>query len=73
VIESGRRHYNTVRPQVSLGYRPPAPEVFVPASSAWPAALARATPPAKLPVVERPTLQSGSSTKTGAGGQHDTD
>ncbi|MCJ2079048.1 IS3 family transposase [Methylobacterium sp. E-016] len=55
VIESWRRHYNTVRPHASLGYRPPAPEVFVPAFSAWPAALARPAPPAKLPVAERPT------------------
>ena len=29
VIESWRRHYNTVRPHGSLGYKPPAPEVFV--------------------------------------------
>ena len=28
VIESWRRHYNTVRPHASLGYRPPAPEVL---------------------------------------------
>jgi len=55
VIESWRRHYNTVRPHASLGYRPPAPEVFVPAFSAWPSALARPAPPAKLPMVERPT------------------
>lgn len=55
VIEGWRRHYNGVRPHASLGYRPPAPEVFVPAFSAWPAALARPTPPAKLLVVERPT------------------
>jgi transposase InsO family protein len=32
VIESWRRHYNTERPHGSLGYKPPAPEVFVPAS-----------------------------------------
>ncbi|MCO5088766.1 MAG: IS3 family transposase [Methylobacteriaceae bacterium] len=32
VIESWRRHYNTVRPHESLGYKPPAPEVFVPKS-----------------------------------------
>ena len=25
-IESWRRHYNTVRPHSSLGYRPPSPE-----------------------------------------------
>ncbi len=31
VIESWRRHYNTIRPHGSLGYKPPAPEVFVPA------------------------------------------
>ncbi len=24
-IESWRRHYNTVRPRASLGYKPPAP------------------------------------------------
>ena len=30
VIESWRRHYNAVRPHGSLGYKPPAPEVFVP-------------------------------------------
>src|SRR3712207_4742359 len=34
VIESWRRHYNTVRPHASLGYKPPAPEVFVPAFAA---------------------------------------
>ena len=31
VIESWRRRYNTVRPHGSLGYKPPAPEIFVPA------------------------------------------
>ena len=36
VIESWRRHYNAVRPHASLGYKPPAPEVFVPALAAWP-------------------------------------
>ena len=39
VIESWRRHYNTIRPHASLGYKPPAPQVFVPAFAAWPAAL----------------------------------
>jgi hypothetical protein len=43
-----RRHYNAVRPHASLGYRPPAPEVFVPALSAWPATLRRPAPPATL-------------------------
>ena len=32
VIEAWRRHYNTIRPHSSLGYRPPAPEALV-----WPA------------------------------------
>ena len=39
VIESWRRHYNAIRPHELLGYKPPAPEVFVPAFAAWPAAL----------------------------------
>jgi transposase InsO family protein len=30
VIEQWRRHYNTVRPHSSLGYRTPAPETIVP-------------------------------------------
>jgi putative transposase len=54
VIESWRRHYNTIRPHASIGYKPPAPEVFVPAFAAWPAALRRPVPPATL--AQRPTL-----------------
>ena len=30
LIEAWRRHYNTVRPHSSLGYRPPAPEAAAP-------------------------------------------
>ncbi|MSO67652.1 MAG: transposase, partial [Pseudolabrys sp.] len=30
VIEQWRRHYNTVRPHSSLGYRPPAPQTMSP-------------------------------------------
>jgi transposase InsO family protein len=30
LLEQWRRHYNTQRPHSSLGYRPPAPEVFLP-------------------------------------------
>ena len=30
VIGQWRHHYNTVRPHSSLGYRPPAPQTFVP-------------------------------------------
>jgi putative transposase len=56
VIESWRRHYNTVRPHASLGYKPPAPEVFVPAFAAWPAAPPRPASPAKLMLAPRPTL-----------------
>jgi putative transposase len=54
VIESWRRHYNIIRPHASIGYKPPAPEVFVPAFAAWPAALRRPAPPATL--AHRPTL-----------------
>jgi putative transposase len=46
VIESWRRHYNTIKPHASIRYKPPAPEVFVPAFAAWPAALRRPAPPA---------------------------
>ena len=54
VIESWRRHYNTLRPHGSLGYKPPAPEVFVPALAARSAAQSRpATPPALDP---KPTI-----------------
>jgi putative transposase len=48
IIETWRRHYNAVRPHASLGYKPPAPEVFVPVLSAWPAAPPRPAPPATL-------------------------
>ena len=41
-------------PHASIGYKPPAPEVFVPAFTAWPAALRRPAPPATL--AQRPTL-----------------
>jgi putative transposase len=32
VIEQWRKHYNTIRPHSSLGYRPPAPQTFSPIS-----------------------------------------
>ena len=54
VIESWRRHYNTLRPHGSLGYKPPAPEVFVPAMTARAALQPRpAAPPALAP---RPSM-----------------
>ena len=56
IIESWRRHYNAIRPHVSLGYRPPAPEVFVPAFAAWPAAPPGSALPATLPLAPTPAL-----------------
>ena len=56
VIESWRRHYNSVRPHASLGFRPPAPEVVLPTFAAWPAALRRAAPPTMQTVAPKPTL-----------------
>jgi transposase InsO family protein len=54
VIESWRRHYNTLRPHGSLGYKAPAPEVFVPALSARAAAQPRSAPPPAL--AQKPTM-----------------
>jgi putative transposase len=56
IIESWRRHYNGVRPHQSLGYRPPAPEVFVPALAAWPSTPPRFAPAAMLPLASKPAL-----------------
>ena len=53
IVESWRRHFNTVRPHGSLGYKPPAPEVFVPAMTARAAALSRPAEPTAL--APRPT------------------
>jgi putative transposase len=54
VIESWRRHYNTLRPHGSLGYKPPAPEVFVPTLSARAAQQPQPAPPPALAL--RPSL-----------------
>jgi len=54
VIESWRRHYNTLRPHGSLGYKAPAPEVFVPALAARAAAQPQPAPPPAL--APRPTM-----------------
>ena len=51
VIENWRRHYNTVRPHSSLGYRPPAPEIVL-----WPAAQPQPAPPATPAVAPRPIM-----------------
>jgi transposase InsO family protein len=56
VIESWRRHYDTVRPHASLGFRPPAPEVVLPTFAAWPAALRRPASPTMQTVAPKPTL-----------------
>jgi putative transposase len=44
LIERWRKHYNTIRPHSSLGYRPPAPETTVP----HPANVAAVPPSASL-------------------------
>ena len=49
VTESWRRFYNTLRPHGSLGYRPPAPEVFIPQSARAAALPQPASPPALAP------------------------
>jgi len=46
VIEQWRRHYNTVRPHSSLGYRPPAPQATVRPS--WPSGSAPLRRPSSL-------------------------
>ena len=67
VIESWRRHYNGVRPHASIGYQAPAPEVFVPALAAWPAAQPRPAPPAMLHgATTSPKLTSQPDHPTGA-------
>ena len=54
VIESWRRHYNTVRPHGSLGYKPPAPEVFVPAMASR--ATAQPRPTTSPTLASRPSM-----------------
>jgi putative transposase len=56
VIESWRRHYNTVRPHVSLGYRAPAPEVVVPALTARTTLLPRPASPAAPVMASKPVM-----------------
>jgi transposase InsO family protein len=41
LIEQWRRHYNSIRPHSSLGYRPPAPETVLQPASALPYAALR--------------------------------
>jgi putative transposase len=56
VVESWRRHYNTIRPHGSLGFRPPAPEVVLPAFAAWPAVPRSPAPTTIQTVAPRPML-----------------
>ena len=41
LIEQWRRHYNTIRPHSSLGYRPPAPQTIAPHRGDPPSAAGR--------------------------------
>ena len=56
IIESWRQHFNAVRPHQSLRYRPPAPEVLVPAIAAWPSAQPRPAPTATQDLVGEPEM-----------------
>lgn len=51
LIESWRRHYNTLRPHSSLGYKPPAPEALV-----WPATQLGPATPATPALALRPVM-----------------
>ena len=51
IIEGWRRHYNTVRPHSSLGYKPPAPEALY-----WPAAQPGPATPATPAIAPRPIM-----------------
>jgi transposase InsO family protein len=53
IIECWRQHYNTIRPHSSLGYRPPAPKVLMPAR---PAPQSGPATPDALTLAPRPTL-----------------
>ena len=53
IIENWRRHYNGARPHSALGYRPPAPQVLLPAR---PAPQPGPATPGALPLAQRPAL-----------------
>ena len=54
IIESWRRHYNAVRPHASLGYRAPAPDVFIPDLAARPPAIVGSAPTVMLDLATKP-------------------
>jgi hypothetical protein len=66
VVESWWRHFNTVRPHGSLGYKPPAPEVFIPSMAAR--AAAQPGPAAPSALAPRPTVHQ-QSTRTSRRGR----
>jgi transposase InsO family protein len=51
IIERWRRHYNTIRPHSSLGYKPPAPEAVQ-----WPAAQPGPATPTTPAIAPRPIM-----------------
>ena len=51
IIEQWRRHYNTIRPHSSLGYKPPAPEAVH-----WPATQPGPATPATPAIAPRPIM-----------------
>ena len=51
IIEQWRRHYNTIRPHSSLGYKPPAPEAVQ-----WPATQPGPATPATPAIAPRPIM-----------------
>ncbi len=64
-VEGWRNHTDTVRPHGSIGYRPPAPEAYLPGLGAGPVPQSRPVPPALLIAAPRPTmtLHSGQMTR----------
>ena len=56
VIEKWRRYFNPGRPHGSIGYKLPAPEVFLPTFTLRPATQPRPAPPTMLMVAPRPTM-----------------
>ncbi len=58
LVSQGQNMMDAIRQigvsEVTYYYKPPTPEVFVPAFAAWPAPLRRPAPPATL--AQRPTL-----------------
>ena len=51
IIEGWRKHYNTLRPHSSLGYKPTAPEAML-----WPAAQPNPAPPAIAELAPKTTM-----------------